>query len=164
MENSILSKCPVCGCGVRKDNIKKHLISTHLLARKDFLEDAIECFEKSTNENCECKFCLKSIKKTKLAGHFRKAHGDLFRESINFIREEFSSPVRNKNFSQKTGVEICDCGTKICFMIDDNGIMRAHNIGRQKIFSELHVCDGLQKSESIYAFNGGIIDSNRRKH
>lgn len=164
VENNNLTTCPVCNCNIRKDNINKHLISTHLLDRKDFLIDAIECFERSANEICECKFCLKSIKKTRLAGHFRKVHGDLFRESINAVCQASSTPMQNKSSVQQTRIERCDCGTKIYYVLDKHGVMRAHNVGSQKIFSELHVCDGLQKSESIYAFNGGIIDSNRRKH
>jgi hypothetical protein len=164
VENKNILSCPVCNCSVRHDNFIKHLVAVHLLERKDFLTDALECFQNSTTDCCECKFCSKLIKKTKLAGHFWKFHGNLFRESINNLEKNPNNAAQRNKFINTKVYEKCDCGKSIYYMADSKGVIRAHNIGRQKIFSDLHVCDGDQKSESVYAFNGGAIDSNRRKH
>jgi hypothetical protein len=64
---------------------------------------------------------------------------------------------------EANSVERCVCRKVVVFVEIEPGKLKAFDIDHRRRLTNLHLCDG-PKSESIYAFSGGAIDSNRRKH
>jgi len=60
-------------------------------------------------------------------------------------------------------VERCDCRKVVVFVEVELGKLKAFDVDHRHRLTNPHLCVG-PKSESIYAFSGGAIDSNRRKH
>lgn len=62
-------------------------------------------------------------------------------------------------------IEICpDCRRRITFLIDSRERAKAFDVDRVKNVISPHECNSQTASTSVYAYSGGIIDSNRRKH
>lgn len=129
--------CDICGVNVLASNLKKHQERVH------------EKFSKSKNKN--------SINNT---SHAQKSTEDLKPIGVKVI-EGLKSGLRYRasHFSR------CDeCKKRIVFLSVEKNAAKAFEVDQDRLILGIHACDGSKKSESIYAFSGGIIDSNRRKH
>jgi len=61
--------------------------------------------------------------------------------------------------------ESCDSfRRRVVYLSVGEGITRAFDVDGKGVILGTHVCHEQSRSESIYAYSGGIVDSNRRKH
>ena len=173
--------CPLCRASVRADRLDNHLINIHLLGRPELLQEVLKALSKIDGDLLTCGFCRQQIKKGRLAGHFLRAHKPLFPDAaaeklqqpasaiqdtlngkVTLDQKLFSSLVNEKRLVA-TRVERCECRQVVSFVEIKPGTLKSFDVDAESRLIGPHVCDG-KRSESIYAFSGGAIDSNRRKH
>ena len=177
----VYPSCPLCGASVRADRLDNHLINIHLLGRPELLQEVLKALSKIDSDLLTCKFCRQKVKKGRLAGHFLRVHKPLFSDAtaetlhqpaaaiqdalngqVTLDQKLFSSLVNEKRLVA-TRVERCECKQVVSFVEIKPGTLKSFDVDAEFRLIGPHVCDG-KKSESIYAFSGGAIDSNRRKH
>jgi hypothetical protein len=54
------------------------------------------------------------------------------------------------------------CRRRVVFLDVANGTVKAFDVDREKRILGTHSCE--ERSESVYAYSAGIVDSNRRRH
>jgi hypothetical protein len=186
--------CPVCNANVRSDNLKNHIVKVHLLQRpelhSDFMKSISNGFADDAGLLLTCIHCNLTIKKGRLPGHFLRSHLGLYEKSVaraDYKNSQHSQGTRRLStvVDAQTGmpdvaadkfaeylnrgrliarkVERCECRKPIVFVDVQPGKLKAFDVDSHNRLTDSHSCDG-PKSESIHAFNGGAVDSNRRKH
>lgn len=86
-------------------------------------------------------------------------------KSIAIGEKVLQGVMRGNNWLAKSrSIERCDdCRKRIIHLEMDSGKLKAFDVEQSRVISGVHICSG-KKGESIYAWQGGIIDSNRKKH
>ena len=180
-----LVTCSVCSRPVRSDRIDRHMNRVHS-------GDAMESLKKfntaaPTNSAqkinfVQCDVCGVNVLASNLEKHQKKTHEKFFKSKSRNLHNELSHTKNLADDSKPIGVRVieglktgwryrasqfsrCDeCKTRIVFLSLDKNTAKAFEVNQDRWILGIHACDGGKKSESIYAFSGGIIDSNRRKH
>ena len=174
--------CPFCEVSVRADRLDSHLVNTHLLGRPELLKDALKALLTIREDLLTCGFCHQQIKKKRLASHFLRVHKSSFPDSaaINKQQPEVANiwdalvaqvtmdpkiflQLLNERCLVATKVERCECRKFVGFVETKLGTLKSFDVDSKLKLIGPHICDG-EKSKSIYAFSGGGIDSNRRRH
>lgn len=179
--------CPVCSRPVRPDRIEQHMSRVHpgvgagdskALASSGFADNA------QRRNFIFCDICGANVLFGNLEKHQRKIHNKVFKPKAEteIARDKPSREEKSSDESKPIGVMVLEglrtgqryrashssrceeCKTKVSFLSVGPNKIKAFEVDRDRLILGGHACDGTKKSESIYAFSGGIIDSNRRKH
>lgn len=191
---NVLLQCPLCRVMLGAQNIDRHLVRVHCLGRPELLPDVKKVLLQDKREDeltCKCLFCKQTLKPSKLPGHLWRVHNELYVRSplalkniknlepsaadrrlttvidaqtglANVAAKEFEAMLRTHRLVAKT-VETCVCKMSIAYIDLFQGRHKAYDVDSMHRLIGAHSCDG-QRSKSIYAFAGGAVDSNRRKH
>lgn len=139
LSDTPFAHCPECNLLVARENLPHHILKLH-------------CAESATNINRR-----------------------LPDESLHPIstQENESDPIGVKvikalergqryiaNFTQR-----CEkCNRRIIFLNIGNNCEKAFDVDDKNNIVGTHACDTDTRSQSLYAYRGGMIDSNRRRH
>lgn len=184
--------CPMCKANLRPENLNKHLIQVHLLGHPELLPDFQKALSMDQHgTELTCIHCRKSLKRGKLPGHFLRVHSELYLKSplanrpknpadassqsrslsavvdaqtglANVVPSKFDEMLRSHRLAARTA-ERCECRKVVVFVDLEPRRLKAFDVDHRYRLIGAHSCDG-PRSESIHAFNGGAVDSNRRKH
>lgn len=133
----------------------------------------------------QCKHCRSMVRSDRMSKHIARVHGNSEVTTINNDKthqELPTTPIENKsdpigvkvikalklgqNFIAKAAcIERCEnCQKRIIFLNTGENKTKAFDVSRMNTILCTHACDPDAKSESLYTYSGGIIDSNRRRH
>lgn len=135
--------------------------------------------EAATVEFEVCTICKARVRKDRLKRHLIRVHGDTeHKKTIELSEFEGLNIIqaikRNEQWYLKnaSSVSSCeDCRKKITLLqVGENKYKKfdcqkvLSDFGHCWIIRDTHDCDDQNLSTSVYAYSGGIIDSNRRRH
>lgn len=177
--------CPFFTATLRADRLQQHVVRIHLKNGPALFEEVMATVSKYSGETVPCRLCLQQIKRAKLESHLLRAHPLEFKQHLahNLTKKnvvppkvilavkpklpDFDPALFSKLLGQRrliaNGVERCECRRVITYVQVKQDTLKAYDVDSESRLTGAHSCDGA-KSESIYAFSGGAIDSNRRRH
>jgi len=187
-----LVQCPLCRTKLPPKKLQHHLIKLHLNGHSELLADVLKANALDPNGPAvKCIHCKSLVKRSRIPEHFWRVHGVLYGQPIvakeprstrpklpagtplnavvdaqtgmaNVVPGKFDELLRNLRLAARS-VERCECRKVVVFVDLEPRVLKAFDVDRQGRLIGAHACDG-PRSESIHAFNGGAVDSNRRKH
>jgi hypothetical protein len=132
--------CPKCNCSVRNDRLPKHLLRVHG-------SPPTEPRQRTAAQ----------IARSEIEKQYPINTGPESVRALNALRR--GTPMKAGNS------EACsECKQRIIYLNDERNRLKAFTVDKLRNVVGVHVCGDSRTSESIYAINGGMIDSNRRKH
>jgi hypothetical protein len=141
--------------------------------------------DKHVIEYLDCTFCKARLRSDRLARHLRKVHSSRAAEDKK-NKPPFAAQTEYEGLNiiqalkkgeqwyliNAASVSSCeDCRKKITLL--QVGENKFKKFSCQKVsvgyvsnwlIRDTHDCDEQTRGNSVYAYNGGIIDSNRRRH
>lgn len=187
-----LVQCPLCSAKVQPKNLNRHLIKLHVNGHPELLPDVLKANALDPHGPAvKCIHCKSLVKRNRIPEHFLRVHGVLYGQSglakeprstrpklpagtplkavvdtqtgmANVVPGKFDEMLRNLRLAARW-VERCECRKVVVFVDLEPRVLKAFDVDRHGRLIGAHSCDG-PRSESVYAFNGGAVDSNRRKH
>ena len=166
-------KCPVCSFEVLDEYLRDHIYIEHDIETSyrwnpsDGLPDQVVSAAKEA-------MIQKRDAKSVEAGS--KPSGKT--NSTNSVKRRKSEPQKEipLGFQVLEGLqkgepwiasesESCDnCRKRIVFLEVERQKHKAFDVGKRREIVGVHICNRSGEAGSIYAFSGGAIDSNRRRH
>ncbi len=157
-----LLQCPVCLRVVRSDRLKKHIRKVHsgsdeASPQKQSGDDPNRPLPSSQMVNCLV--CGTQVSERNLHKHIRKVHSAKQGQSAA-LPNKAPIPVKfSASAIDKCGV----CGRRVAFKLVSGDKYKAYDFDSTRTERGPHVC-GDMRGESIFAYHGGVPDSNRRRH
>lgn len=115
-----------------------------------------------------CPECGNSVRKDKIVRHLVKVHSKLLAppapaQVIPVGQRVLSGLERNERWTANRADRCLGCRRPVVYLNMGNNKEKAFDITATRTILGTHICEE-PRSQSIYAYQGGIIDSNRRKH
>lgn len=179
-------------CGAKVSRLNRHYVHVHLHDHSELLDDFLEALADETHgDRLKCKHCNMISTVDRLPRHYLSVHGAHYLKLL--AKNVANTPTPNPNIHKplksvvdiQTGMgnvdprkfeellhklrltarksERCECKKTIVFVALEPNRLKAFDVDHLNRLTGPHSCDG-PRSESVFAFNGGAIDSNRRKH
>ena len=183
---SPLILCPTCNVPVRESRLQTHLERAHGV-------DGSKGGMPQPHEMTACPYCGVMVRTSRLRRHIRNVHETLVatfllprikpalsnmstalapaKKAMQRAKGNSEPPIglqvlegiKNNVRWSATFTEVCGtCKRRIVFLDIGDGKQKAFDIDRDKRILGTHSCE--ERSESIFAFQAGIVDSNRRRH
>lgn len=166
-----LISCPECAAVIREDKFRKHMMGVHSL-------EVPPGYEVRELEIIRCPECQVRLREDRLPKHMKNVHMNDKVVTQTQRREILLpvSPIKNiplglqvladiqKHVQWKAmQTETCTtCRRRVVFLDIAKGMVKAFDVDREKKILGTHACE--ERSESVYAYSAGIVDSNRRRH
>ena len=134
--------------------------------------------KRKKNKLCRCTVCGIVLKESMMIEHALHSCKSPLAKSVIPLSSNRKSPAAEDSIAMKVmnGIqngekwianlsEQCEsCRKPVIYLSTGEGTRKAFDVGRDRIILGTHSCEDEAPSESIYAYSGGIIDSNRRRH
>ena len=134
--------------------------------------------KRKKNKLCRCTVCGIVLKESMMIEHALHYCKSPLAKSVIPLSSNHKDPAAEDSIAMKVlnGIqsgekwianlsEQCEsCRKPVIYLSTGECTRKAFDIGRDRIILGTHTCEDEARSESVYAFSGGIIDSNRRRH
>lgn len=184
--NPIMIQCPHCKSMVKSNRMAKHIARVHNNSEVTATSENRIQQEIPSTPFVHCPQCRQLVARENLAKHIATLHSAKKEETNslplrniphhpNTAIESESDPIgvkvikalkRGQNYiATASYIKRCqNCHTRVIFLDVGQNSMKAFDVSAKNIILGTHACDSDGRSESLYTYSGGIVDSNRRRH
>jgi hypothetical protein len=154
----------------KEQGVKKVLTDDEAKA-EPIESECLDC-NNSVFEFIECPICKVKVRKDRINKHTKKVHGKP-QKSQNSTSEYEGINInlalrRNEKWYVQDLSKIINCEEcrkpLVLLQTDANRFKKFDCLRTTGLITDTHECQAPEKSTSVYAYSGGIVDSNRRKH
>lgn len=135
-------KCEYCNAEIREDHMSRHIKSKHSLILLPVI-----------------------VKQTKVNNiSVSKQPRGLIRLPETIGSQVLAGLEKRERWIAKSFETCRTCHKRIIYLEIGKRIEKAFDVSGNKVITGTHACREHPRSESIYTYSGGIVDSNRRYH
>lgn len=166
-----LISCPECAAVLREEKFRRHMMTVHS-------SEVPPGYEVRELGIIRCPECQVRLREDRLPKHMKNVHmndnivtqlqpNKILRPVISIqnipIGLQVLADIGRHVHWKATQTETCaTCRRRVVFLDVAKGTVKAFDVDREKRILGTHSCE--ERSESVYAYSAGIVDSNRRRH
>lgn len=149
-----MTTCPNCEVLVRANRLLRHIRSVHNTFVSRLLVQRLRPAP-SPMSSALAPQNVKNSKVTRLNSQSKQAEPPIGEKVLEGLKA-------NLRWTANYWESCKTCKRRIIFLELDGGRQKAFDVGRDRRILGTHSCE--ERSESVFAYQAGIVDSNRRRH